>query len=46
MAGPTAILMALLAVHGEEEARRREALLAKRQAFDLALTSGRRQVDG
>jgi len=37
MAGPTAIFMALLVVHGEDEARRREALLAKGQAFDLAL---------
>lgn len=35
MAGPTAIFMALLAVHGEDEALRRETLLAKGQAFDL-----------
>jgi hypothetical protein len=39
MSGPTAIFMALLAVHGEDEARRREALLAKGQTFDLALAS-------
>jgi hypothetical protein len=37
LAGPTAIFMALLAVHGEEEARRREVVLSRRQAFDLAL---------
>jgi hypothetical protein len=36
MSGPTAIFMALLTVHGEEEARRREALLPTRQAFDLS----------
>lgn len=35
MAGPTAIFMALLSVHGEEEARRRQALLPMRLAFDL-----------
>ena len=35
MAGPTAIFMALLAVHGEDEARRREAQLADGRAFDL-----------
>ncbi len=35
MAGPTAIFMALLAVHGEDEARRREALLPRGQAFDI-----------
>lgn len=41
LAGPTAIFMALLAVHGEEDARRREALLAKGQAFDLMPVSVR-----
>ena len=35
LAGPTAIFMALLALHGAEEARRREALLPAGQAFDL-----------
>jgi len=35
MGGSTAIFMALLAVHGEQEARRREALLAQGEAFDL-----------
>jgi hypothetical protein len=35
MAGATAIFMALLAIHGEEEARRREALLRQGRAFDL-----------
>lgn len=35
MTGPTAIFMALLAVHGEEEARRREAVLRDGRAFDL-----------
>lgn len=34
LAGPTAIFMALLAVHGEDEARRREALLRAGRAFD------------
>ncbi len=37
MAGSTAIFMALLAMHGEDEARLREALLAQGQAFDLAV---------
>ena len=36
MAGATAVFMALLAVHGEDEARRREALLPAGRAFDLA----------
>jgi hypothetical protein len=35
MAGATAIFVALLAVHGEEEARRREAVLREGRAFDL-----------
>jgi hypothetical protein len=35
MTGATAIFMALLAVHGEDEARRREALLRRGRAFDL-----------
>lgn len=35
MAGPTAIFMALLAVHGQDEARRRETLLPAGRAFDL-----------
>jgi hypothetical protein len=35
MAGATAIFLALLAVHGEDEARRREALLPAGRAFDL-----------
>ncbi len=34
LAGPTAIFMALLAVHGEEEARRREELLPLGRAFE------------
>jgi hypothetical protein len=38
MAGPPAIFMALLAVHGEEEARRREALVPEGRAFDLRPT--------
>lgn len=36
LAGATALFMALLAVHGEEEARRREALLTAGRAFDLS----------
>jgi hypothetical protein len=35
MAGPTALFMTLLAMHGDEEARRREALLPEGRAFDL-----------
>jgi hypothetical protein len=36
MAGPTAIFLALMAVHGEDEARSRESHLAEGRAFDLA----------
>jgi len=35
MAGPTAIFMARLSVHGQDEARRREGLLRSGEAFDL-----------
>lgn len=36
VAGPTAIFMTLLAVHGEEDGRRREALVPRGRAFDLS----------
>jgi hypothetical protein len=36
MAGPTAIFLALVSVHGVEDARRREALLSAGRAFDLS----------
>jgi hypothetical protein len=40
LAGPTAIFMALLAIHGDEEARRREAVLRDGRAFDLYPVQG------
>jgi hypothetical protein len=37
MAGPTAIFLALVSIHGVEDGRRREGLLSAGQAFDLGL---------